>query len=104
MARGHGIVRQHPQTRAEMLMPRADYEALQRRRQARWDRGQATDEDTVDSNDDEEDEAEGGDEELEEELEERAPPEEPLELQARKSAVAMFRRTLLFSQGAATAL
>ncbi len=71
-------------------MPRAEYDALQRRRQARWDRGQATDEDTVDSNDDEEDEAKGGDEELEEEPKERAPPEEPLELQARNSAVATF--------------
>ena len=79
-------------------MPRADYEALQRRRQARWDRGQATDEDTVDSSDDEEDEAEGGDEDV------NPPPEEPIELQERNNAIAMFRRTLLFSQGAATAL
>ncbi len=47
-------------------MPRADYEALQRRRQALWDRGQATEEDTVDSDDDAEDKAEGGDEESEE--------------------------------------
>ncbi len=81
-----------------MLMPRADYEALQRRRQARWDRGQATDEDTVDSSDDEEDETEGGDEDV------NPPPEEPIELQERNNAIAMFRRTLLFSQGAATVL
>ena len=82
-------------------MPRAEYNALQRRRQARWDRGQATDEDTIDSVDDEEEEggAEGGDEDVE-----NPPPEEPIELIAQESVVAMFRRTLLFSQGAATAL
>jgi hypothetical protein len=81
-------------------MPRAEYNALQRQRQAQWDRGQATDEDTVDSGDAEEEEgkADGGDEDVD------PPPEESIVLQAQESAVAMFRRTLLFSQGAATAL
>jgi hypothetical protein len=90
-----------PQRLEERLMPRAEWNALQRRRQARWDRGQATDEDTVDSGDNEEEEgeAEGWDEDVE-----NPPPEEPIELQAQESAVAMFRRTLLFSQGTATAL
>jgi hypothetical protein len=81
----------------------AQWDALQRRRQARWDRNQATDEDTEDSDDDEEEEGEGGDDDVDANGE-RPPPEVPLELQARDSAVAMFKRTLLFSQGAATAL
>jgi hypothetical protein len=42
--------------------------------------------------------AEGGDEDVD------PSPEEPIELQERNNAIAMFRRTLLFSQGAATAL
>ena len=38
---------QRPQTRAEMLMPRYLYNALERRRDARWARGQDPDEDTT---------------------------------------------------------
>jgi hypothetical protein len=97
----NGRVRDRPQNLVECLIPCDEYNALQRRRQARWDRGQATDEDTVDSGDDKEEEGEaaGGDEDAE-----NPPPKEPIELQAQESAVAMFRRTLLFSQGAATAL
>ncbi len=37
----------------ENHFPRAEWDAYQRRCQERWDRGQATDEDTVDSDDDE---------------------------------------------------
>jgi hypothetical protein len=88
----NGRVRDRPQRPLERLMPRAERNAFQLRRQARWDRGQATDEDTVDSGDNEEEEgeAEGGDEEVE-----NPPPEEPIDLQAQESAVAMFRCTLL---------
>jgi hypothetical protein len=97
----NGRVRDRPQRAGENHIPRAEWNAFQRRCQARWDRGQATDEDTADSGDDEEEEgeAEGGDKDVE-----RPAPEEPIELQAQESAVEMFRRTLLFSPGAATAL
>ena len=70
------------------------------------DHGQATDEDTVDSDDNDEDpegEAEGGGKNPEANNE-QPPPEVPIELQDRNNAIAMFARTLLFSWGAATAL
>ena len=90
----------------ENHIPREEWDALQRRRQERWDCGQATDEDTVDSDDNdekEEGEGEGGDDNVDANGE-RPEPKVPLELQARDNAVAMFKRILLFSQGAATAL
>ena len=67
-------------------MPRAEWNPLQRRRQAWWDCGQATDEDTVDSGDNEEEEgeAEGWDEDVE-----NPPPKDPIELLAQESAIAM---------------
>ena len=97
----NGRVPDRAQRFPENLLTRAQWNELQARRQRRWDRGQATDEDTVDSGDDEEEEGEteGGDDDAE------APvPEALIDLQARDNAVEMFRRTLLFSQGAATAL
>ena len=101
MARPRGLVRPCNMRFGENHIPREEWDALQRRRQERWDCGQATDEDTVDSGDDEEEEgeAEGGDEDVE-----SSGPEALIDLQARDNAVEMFRRTLLFSQGAATAL
>jgi hypothetical protein len=89
----------------ENHIPREQWDAFQRRRQERWDRGQATDEDTVTSDDDEEEEGEEEGEDNKVEADGKRPaPKVPLELQARDSAIAMFRRTLLFSQGAAAAL
>ena len=97
----NGRVPDRAQRFPENLLTRAQWAELQQRRQKRWDRGQATDEDTVNSGDDEEEEgeAEGGDEGVEPPV-----PEALIDLQARDNAVEMFRRTLLFSQGAATAL
>ena len=103
-ARNHpnGLVRNRVQTYRERFLTREQYAELQRKRQARWDRGQATDEETVDSNEDENEEEKDDDAE---EPEEPAPQEEvPLDHQAREDAIAMFVRTLLFSRGAATAL
>ena len=107
MARGpnhpNGLVRNRVQTYRERFLTREQYAERQRKRQARWDRGQATDEETVDSNEDENKEEKDDDAE---EPEEPAPQEEdvPLEHQAREDAIAMFVHTLLFSRGAATAL
>jgi hypothetical protein len=89
----------------ENHIPREEWDAFQRRRQERWDRGQATDEDTVGSYDDEEEEGKGEGEDDNVDANGKPPaPEVPLELQDHDNAVAMFRCTLLFSQGAATAL
>ena len=92
-ARNHpnGLVRQRVQTYRERFLTREQYAELQRKRQARWDRGQATDEETVDSNDENE-------EEKDDDAEEPAPQEEvSLDHQAHEDAIAMFVRTLLFS-------
>ena len=100
-ARNHpnGLVRNRVQTYRERFLTREQYAELQRKRQARWDRGQATDEETENSDDD------GNEEEKDNDAEEPAPQEEvPLDHQAREDAIAMFVRTLLFSRGAATAL
>ncbi len=69
-----------------MLMPRAQFEALERCWQARRDRGVDSDESTVDKDKDEDD-----------------PQEEaaPLETRIRKTTIDMFKQVLLFSQGAA---
>jgi hypothetical protein len=78
-------------------MPRAQFEALERRRQARGDRGVDSDEETVR---DETDETKDKDED-EDDLQ-----EEPAPLKARicTTTVDMFKHVLLFSRGAAEAL
>jgi hypothetical protein len=76
-----------------MLMPRADYEALERRRDARWARGQdpdvATDKDS-DSN--------------EEEADKEAAVERNAEDEVHQRTIANLTRLLSINQGAATAL
>ncbi len=73
-------------------MPHAQFEALERRRQAWRDRGVDSDEETVQDKDEDDDEDD--------------PQEEaaPLEARIRKTTVDMFKQVLLFSQGAAEAL
>jgi hypothetical protein len=70
-------------------MPRAQFEALNRRQQARRDRGVDSDEETVQDEDKDDDEDD--------------PQEEaaPLEARIRETTVDMFKQVLLFSQGAA---
>ncbi len=83
-----------PQNLQESLMPRAQFEALERRRQARREQGVDSDKSTIkdDSKNDAED---AGD-----------PQGEPALLKTRicKTTVGMFKRVLLLSQGAAEAL
>ena len=91
--RGYPL-RTRPQTLQEWLMPRAQFEALERRRQARHERGIDYNESTI--KDDSDNNAEdSGD-----------PQGEPalLEKRIHKTTVDMFKRVLLFSQGAAEAL
>ncbi len=87
-------LRPRPQTFHEQLMSRAQFEALERRRQAWRDRGVDSDEETIrdETNDKDEDEVD--------------PQEEPAPLKARicTTTVDMFKHVLLFSQGAAEAL
>jgi DNA-directed RNA polymerase specialized sigma24 family protein len=87
-------LRTHPQTFHEWLMPCAQFEALERCRQARRDRGIDSDEETVRDKTKDKDEDEDD------------PQEEPAPLKARirTTTVDMFKRVLLFSQGAAEAL
>jgi hypothetical protein len=75
-------------------MPWAQFEALERCRQARWEQGIDSDESTVKDNNDN-DAEDAGD-----------PQGEPalLETRIRKTTVDMFKRVLLFSQGVAEAL
>jgi hypothetical protein len=80
------------QTLQERLMPRAQFEALERCRQARCDRGIDSDEETVQDEDEDDDE---------DDLQEEAAP---LEARICKTTVDMFKRVLLFSPGAAEAL
>ncbi len=89
-------LRQRPQTFYEWLMPRAQFEALERRQQAWHDRGVDSDEETVR---DETDETKDEDEHEDDLQEERA----PLKARIRMTTVDMFKRVLLFSQGAAEA-
>jgi hypothetical protein len=83
-----------PQTFHERLMPHAQFEALEQHQQAWRDRGIDSDEETIQdkTKDTDEDEVE--------------PHEEPAPLEARnrRTTVDMFKRVLLFSQGAAEAL
>ena len=89
-------------------MPRADYEALEARRQARRDRGDDSDESTVANDDDDED---GGfavqvgqdNLDLEEEMNEEA-IEDTIKASIRRSTTSMFMRVLMFGQGAADSL
>jgi hypothetical protein len=81
-----------PQTLQEMLMPPAQFEALERCRQAWCDRGVDSDEETVQDKDKDDDE---------DDPQEKAAP---LEARICKTTVDMFKRVLLFSQGAAEAL
>ncbi len=85
-------LRMHPQTFHERLMPRTQFEALERRRQAWRDRGVDSDEETVQDEDKDDDDND--------------PQEEPAPLEARirTTTVDMFKQVLLFSQGAAEAL
>ncbi len=73
-------------------MPRAQFEALKRRRQARRDRGVESDKETIQDKDEDDDEDD--------------PQEEaaPLEARIRKTTIDVFKRVLLFSPGAAEAL
>ena len=77
-------------------MPRADYEALEAKRRARRGRGVDSDEETVvgDKTDPEEDQSSV----------EETTKETTIEAVLRQSTVDMFRRVLMFSDGAATSL
>ena len=85
----------------ERMMPRADYEALEARRQARRDRGDDSDELTVANDDDDED---GGfaiqvgqdNLNLEDEMNEEA-IKDTIEATIRRSTTSMFMRVLMFS-------
>ena len=78
-------LRQCPQTFYERLMPRAQFEALKRRRQAWRDRGVDSDEETVQ------------DETKDEDKDEDDPQEEPAPLEARirTTTVDMFKHVLI---------
>jgi hypothetical protein len=86
--------RTHPQTRQEMLMPHAQYEALKALCNARREWGVYSDKSTVKDNDNDD-------------AEEAEDPQVDLalvETKVRKDTINMFKRVLLFSQGAAVAL
>jgi hypothetical protein len=94
-AEGGGYpLRVHPQSLREKLMPRAQFEALERCQQARRDRGVDSDESTI-KDDKDNDAEEAGDPQGEQAL---------LETRIHETTVDMFKRVLLFSQGAAEAL
>jgi hypothetical protein len=76
------------------MMPRAQFEALERLRQAQHDRGVESDKSTV--QDEDEDDGDNEDDPQEEAA--------PLEARICETTVDMFKRVLLFSQGAAEAL
>ncbi len=86
---------------AERLVPRADYEALEARRQARRDRGDDSDELTVANDDDNEDSGSAvqvgqNNLDLEEEMKEEA-IKDTIETSIRRSTTSMFMRVLMFS-------
>jgi hypothetical protein len=82
------------QTWWEMLMPRAQFEALEQRQQEAWhDWGVDSDESTVQDEDEDKD----GDDDLQEDA-------VPFEARIRMTTVDMFKHVLLFNQGAAEAL
>ena len=92
----------------ERLMPRADYEALEARRQARRDRGVDSDDSTVPSEDDDDDAIQiGQDDPADPDLDEEAdvgPIEDTIDAIIRRSTTSMFQRVLMFNQGAAESL
>ncbi len=81
-------------------MPRADYEALEARRQARHDRGDDSDDSTVVNDEDDNDDQ--GNPDLEEENE--AAIDDSIEGSIRRATTSMFQRVLVFNQGAAESL
>jgi hypothetical protein len=88
-------VRLRPQTQQEMLMPCAQYEALEVHRQVRRERGVDSDKLTVQDDDDNDNAEEAED-----------PQGYPalVETRIHEDTVYMFKRVLLFSQGVAVAL
>jgi hypothetical protein len=78
----------------ERLMPHAQFEARERVRQARRERGVDSDKGTV--QDEDKDDGDDGDDPQEEAA--------PLKARIRETTIDMFKRVLLFSQGAAEAL
>jgi hypothetical protein len=88
--------RTHPQNLMERLMPCTQFEARERVRQARRERGVDSDKATIQDKDEDKDDGDDGDD----------PPKEaaPLEARIRETTIDMFKRVLLFSQGAAEAL
>jgi DNA-binding TFAR19-related protein (PDSD5 family) len=90
------------QTKAETLMARADYEALVVKRRARRERGVDSDKKTVvDINEGEEN---NHSEDKNNDPEDSETIEEALEKVLRQEAIAMFKRVLLFNEGAAKSL
>jgi hypothetical protein len=93
----------------ERLMPRADYEALEARRQARCDRGDDSDDSTVPNDDDDDNDAiqigqgDPADPDLDEEADAGA-IEDTIDAIIRRSTTSMFQRILMFNQGAAESL
>jgi hypothetical protein len=83
-----------PQNLQERLVPCAQFEAQERVRQARRERGIDSDKSTI--QDEDEDDGDNGDDPQEEAA--------PLEARIRETTIDMFKRVLLFSQGAAEAL
>jgi hypothetical protein len=85
--------RPRPQTRQEMLMPCAQYEALKARQQARRDWGVNSDKSTVQDEDKDKD---SNDDPREDDV--------PLEARIHQTTVDIIKQVLLFSQGVAEAL
>jgi hypothetical protein len=93
MARGYPA-RMHPQNLQERLMPCAQFEALERCQEARHEQGVDSNESTIKDDNDKD-------------AEDAADPQgDPALLEKRicETTVDMFKRVLLFSQGAAEAL
>ncbi len=86
--------RVRPQNLQERLIPRAWFEARERVRQARRERGIDSDKSTI--QDEDKDDGDNGDD-----LQEEAAP---LEARIRETTIDMFKQVLLFSQGAAEVL
>ena len=91
--RGYPL-RTRSQTLQERLMPHAQFEAWERVRQARRERGVDSDKATIQDKD--KDDGDDGDDPQEEAA--------PLKARIRKTTVDMFKHVLLFSQGAVGAL
>ena len=91
-------------------MPRADYEALEARCQARRNRGDDSDDSTVPNDDDDDDDdaiqigqGDPADPDLDEEADAGA-IEDTIDAIIRRSTTSMFQRVLMFNQGAAESL